>query len=403
MKITCLIDILNGGHREAFMQQFSEALLEGGNIVICIMPNTSIIEQWIKNNHPEFENKIHYYNIKYPINTNNNLGRWGLVKRFISIWKMYTFEIKIIEKKINTKIDFVFYNNIDAFMCNFLPGFVVDIIFPYKWSGLYFHPYNFRKFPDYLKKKTKFSDIDSVFLAKNCVAITIHDEGILDGFQYRLNKKVLLFPETADATPPNSSQLLAKKIKEKANGRTIVGIIGLEPYKGSYALMELVKKADSNKFFFAFTGVYKDDYIKNLSADRQKEYNDFMQNLPENCIWQTGVLKEGEEYNSVFCSFDIVYIMYKNFYSSSNRLTKAAIFNKLVLGNNYGCVGDDIPTYNLGETADEDDIEEQYQKLEILRNKIINNDLPYEQWKIYATKHSTERLKERFEELLSLI
>ena len=128
-----------------------------------------------------------------------------------------------------------------------------------------------------------------------------------------------------------------------------------------------------------------------------------MQNLPENCIWQTGILQEGEEYNSIFCSFDIAYIMYKNFYSSSNRLTKAAIFERLVLGNNYGCVGDDIPKYNLGETADEDDIEEQHQKLEILRDKIINNNLPFKQWKIYSEKHSADRLKEKFEELLNLV
>jgi hypothetical protein len=105
----------------------------------------------------------------------------------------------------------------------------------------------------------------------------------------------------------------------------------------------------------------------------------------------------------VFCSFDIIHIVYKDFYSSSNRLTKAAIFGKLVLANDYGCVGDDVPKYDLGETTSEDNVEEQNQKIELLRERILHNRLPVQNWKIYAEKHSTERLKEKFEEILNLV
>jgi hypothetical protein len=403
MKTICLIEILNGGHREAFMQLFAKSLIENGNNVICVMPNTNELKNWVESNHPSFAKKIHYFDIKYPIDNTTKFSRWNMVKRFISIWRNYKIVLHKIEKQLDTKIDFVFWNCLDAFICNYLPGTIIDFLFPYKWSGLYFHPTIFRLNPKYLKNKTTFRDLDSVLLAKNCVALTIHDEGILEGLQYRINKKTILFPEIADSTPSNSKHPLAKKIKEKANGRIIIGIIGLEPYKGTLSLIRITAIADPSKFFFAFTGVYKNEFILNLPENEQKENTDFMQNLPINCIWETGSLQEGEEYNSVFCSFDIVYIMYKNFYSSSNRLTKAAIFHKLVLGNNYGCVGDDIPRYNLGETADENNIEEQYQKLEILRNRILANDFPYEQWKIYAEKHSTDRLKEKFAKLLNLV
>ncbi len=403
MKTIVLIDLFSGGHRDAFMQLFSLACLQNNTKVICLYPNAKKIKIWISDNKNINLENILFIDYEPKIKYFKNFGRLNDSISRILYWKSCNKILKKIEKIYQLKIDLVYFNWLDSQMANYFPVSILDRIFSYKWSGLYFHPTIFRINETYLNAKVKSRDIDAIFTSKKCVAITIHDEGILEKYQNRIGKKVILFPEIADATPPNFNISLASKIKEKANGRTIVGIIGLEPYKGSYALMQLVAKADATKYFFAFTGVYQEKFIHKLSSDKQKKYKDFIQNLPENCIWETGSLKEGEEYNTIFCSFDIAYIMYKNFYSSSNRLTKAAIFNRLVLGNNYGCVGDDIPKYNLGETADEDDIDEQYQKLEILRDKIINNDLPYEQWKIYSEKHSTDRLKEKFEELLNLI
>lgn len=402
MKTVCLVEVSNGGHREAFMQLFAKALLETGNKVVCIMPDTTAVENWIVQNHPVYSNSIQYYTLTYPHDVITKHNKWQKVRRFIHIWNNYKKEFKKIEKQFNLSIDFVFWNCLDGFMCNYLPGFIVEFIFPFKWSGLYFHPNEFRATPIFLEKKATFRDIDSVFLAKNCKAVTIHDEGILEKYQKRINKKTILFPEIADATKPDPSQPLAVKIKEKANGRTIVGIIGLEPYKGTLALIRLVAKANPSNFFFAFTGAFEENYLISLSTTEKEEVKKFIQNLPENCLWQTGLLKEGEEYNSVFFSFDIVYLMYKKFYSSSNRLTKAAIFQKMVLGNNYGCVGDDIPRYNLGEVADEDDVEEQYQKLKLLNTRFSSRDFPFKQWEKYMAKHSTEILKDKFIELLKI-
>lgn len=403
MKTVCLVEVSNGGHREAFMQLFVKALAETGNAVICVMPDFSEVKSWVENNYPEFKSKIHYFSIHYPHDNTTKFSRLGVLKRAVAVWKFYKKEIQNIEKLSDSKIDLVFWNCLDGYVFNYFPSFISDLIFPYKWSGLYFHPNHLRINPELLNKSTRKFDIDNCLQADHCVAVTVHDEGVLTGFQNRIHKKVILFPEIADATAPVKTHALATLIKEKAKDRIIVGIIGLEPYKGALTLMRLVKIADPSKFFFAFTGYFLDSFLKNLTAEEKNEYLFFQNNLPENCIWATGGFKEGADYNSVFCSFDIINIVYKNFYSSSNRLTKAAIFHKLVLGNNYGCVGDDIPKYNLGETADENNIEEQYQKLEILRNQILAKDFPYEQWKIYAEKHSTERLKEKFEELLNLI
>ncbi len=401
MKTIVLFDIHNGGHREAFMQFFAKALLESGHEVICIMPDTASIKRWVNTN--VSSQNIRYYNIEVEDKLLTSFGRFNMALTRLQFWRRQKKVLKQIEKEIQKKVDLVFFNWIDSQMANYLPAFVIDAFFHYKWSGVYFHPVIFRQFPQYLDNKTTSRDVDSVFLSKNCIGITLHDEGILDKLQKRIGKTTILFPEIADATPPNPHHVLAQKIKAKAKDRTIVGIIGLEPYKGALSLIRVAKIADPAKFFFAFTGIFKNKFLDILPVDEKNEFINFMNSIPENCFWETGSLQEGEDYNSVFCCFDITHIVYNNFYSSSNRLTKAAIFNKLVLSSNYGCVGNDVPAYNLGEIADEHDIEEQYGKLQILRNKILAKDFPYEQWKIYADKHSTDRLPEKFAELLNLL
>lgn len=402
-KTIVLIDFENGGHREAFMQFFAKALLELGHEVLCIMPDTSPIQHWINSNLSGESHLIHYFNISVGYPRFQKFGRLNEAFSKITLWKKQQKILQKIEIQTQKKIDLVYFNWIDSQMANYLPAYMVDAVFHYKWSGLYFHPVIFRQRPQYLDCKTTFRDVDGVFLSKNCVAITMHDEGILEKYQKRIGKHTMLFPEIADATPAHPEHALARRIRQQSNNRTIVGIIGLEPFKGALSLIRLAKIADPSLFFFAFTGVFKAEFLDRLPAADREEFSHFMNNLPENCLWQTGGLKEGEDYNSVFCSFDIIHIVYNNFYSSSNRLTKAAIFNKLVLASNYGCVGEDVPTYDLGETVDENDIAEQYSKLQILRNRIIAKKFPYTQWKTYATKHSTDILPEKFTELLSLL
>lgn len=403
MKTIALLDLTSGGHKDAFMCLFSKACLQLDTKVICLYPDIAQIKNWIDIHMPQYASNIIYVEYNAVYKEFKRFGRFNNILSVLRYWKNCAQVLKAVEERYELKINLVYFNWIDSQMTNNIPAKVLDFIFPYKWSGLYFHPIMFRTSAELLERKATFRDIDSIFLSKNCIAVTIHDEGILERYQKRINKKVLLFPEIADATPANMEIPLAKLIREKAKGRIVIGTIGLEYHKGCTALIRLCNIADPDKFFFAFTGLFNQQQLVHFPPEEQKEVIDFMNNLPSHAVWQTGVLQEGEEYNSVFCSFDIIHIIYKNFYSSSNRLTKAAIFHRLVLASDNGCIGDDVPKYQLGEVADDNETAEQYKKIEALRDKIIAHNLPLEQWKIYSEKHSTDRLKDKFQELLNLV
>lgn len=403
MKTIALIDYATGGHRDAFMCLFAKACLDINVKVVCIYPKSTNIKEWINQHAPENSSNIIYVDYPLIFRQINGFGKFNHAASVLKFLKQNADFLKKVEQKLSLNFDLVYFNWVDVFMSNYLSSFLIDKIFPYKWSGLYFHPTVFRVNEKFLEKAINLRDIDNVFTAKNCVAVTLHDEGILERYQRRIKKPTILFPEIADITAPNENFPLAKTIREKANGRTVVGSIGLEYHKGSMAMIQLCKQANPEKFFFAFTGNFDEHQLSFYPEKEREEVLNFIKHLPENAVWKTGLLKEGEEYNSIFCSFDIIYIVYKNFYSSSNRLTKAANFQKLVLATNKGCVGDDVPKYNLGEVTNEDNIEEQLEKIERLRDKILQKDFPYEQWKIYSKKHSTDSLKEKFQELLNLV
>jgi hypothetical protein len=402
MKTIALIEIGNDGHRTAYMQQFVATLLLLNHKVLCLIPDYKPIQDWIELYYPDLKQNVYYNNYFY---TWDELKLPNALSKRIQIltnWFNVRSSIIQAEKRHQINIDFVFFNYIDFHIINYLPLFMIDMIINIKWAALFISSGMYRVNKELLVDKVTSKSRDMVLTSKNCVALAIHDEGIIEKLQNRIGKKVLLFPEIADLTPPDFTNQTYTEIKQKANQRIVVGTIGLEVHKCGYEFLQLAKIADPSKFFFVFAGIFHDNIRAHYTVQQLQEFDAFFSNLPENCYTSFGHINEGSDYNSLFCSFDIVNLLYKQFFNASNRLTKAAFFNKLVLSTPEGCIGEDVMKYNLGETANENNIKEQYQKLEILRNKITIKDYPIEQWKIYSGKHSTDKLKEKFIDLLAL-
>ena len=161
-------------------------------------------------------------------------------------------------------------------------------------------------------------------------------------------------------------------------------------------MIRLANTLNPNEYFFAFMGK---KYITHYSEAELKEMNSFFESEPEHCFLDFHPLQEGEEYNSVLNSFDIIYLVYENFTSSSNRLTKAAIFGKYVLAQNNHCVGEDVIKYNLGEVAPYND----HEKLELAIKKletVIKSNTRNPNHEIYAEKHQVNNLLTSFKEVV---
>jgi hypothetical protein len=399
LKTIALIDPFTEGHHLAFMRLFAKTLLDLNYQVIILYPQPNKVKEWLLINCP---NQIsNCYFVDYQVVKTNKKKYWGIfaeAHQIFKLWQQLGLLLKKKEKELKIKIDFAFFAWLDSYLANFLHPYIVNIFFPFLWSGLYFHPRHLRINYDKLKLKPSFSDIDIILSSKKCRNITVHDEGIIKNFNQRLNKPVILFPEIADNTPPDENYAPAIEIKTRAKGRIVVGLPGiLDKLKGLIHFIRMIKLVSPEDYFFVLAGPLN---ISAYDQSIQDEINLFIQSTPENCFIYLNYIEEGAKFNAVFDTLDILYLVYDNFASSSNRLTKAANFNKKVLAQNRYCIGEDVAKYQLGITVQEGDVQGYAVALESLKSEINEGKFPKDLYQAYKELHSVEILKARFKEVI---
>ena len=386
-----LVDHLTGGHHLAFMGLYAKCLIQLGHEVSILYPEPEKVTDWLKQ--AEIKVGVNSCRFEIQVSQKSKMGRWTDAMIALGHWNQTAVAIKKIDQV--KKVDFVFFNWLDSYLACNLPAFVVDIVFKFRWTGLYLHPRHMRLVPELAHRKPSISDVDHVLQAKKCFALTIHDRGIIEGYRQRLNgKKVLVLPETADLTAPGD-HLISLEIKKKSKGRTVVGVIGLMRHQGIFQILELINLLDKEKFFVVFIG---QDVSHTYSDSERLIWNQFKESLPNNCFLYLNHLREGFEYNSIFNSIDIPFLVYKNFSSTSNRLTKAAAFRKLVISSNQFCIAEDVFEYHLGLAVNADRIDEIAEGIIELYNN-SESLLTIARFSEYSVENSENKLSDKMKEL----
>ncbi|MBY5766740.1 glycosyltransferase family 4 protein [Rhizobium leguminosarum] len=197
---------------------------------------------------------------------------------------------------------------------------------------------------------------------------------------------VAVVPDVADLEPADEPSAVAQSIRAKAGARTVVLQIGtLTPHKGILDLLEVIPRADPQRFFFAFVGkVYHETF-----GDDAGRIRDFFSNPPENVLMYNGFIDDERDYNSVVASADIAFAVYRNFPSSSNILTKAAEFNIPLLVSDRYMMGRLIREYDIGIAVPEGNPD-------LILTALITaaeREWPAENFQAYVGERSIERLK----------
>ena len=158
--------------------------------------------------------------------------------------------------------------------------------------------------------------------------------------------------------------------------------------------------ANPAKFFFVLTG--REPLGFHNTNDR-KVISQFLDSVPQNCLVSFQDIHEGPDYNALIEAIDIHFLIYENFISTSNRLTKAAHFHRLVIAAKGYCIGEDVQKYSLGETVAPCDEYAALVALESCAKRLLNADLPYDNWHTYSKLNSIDQLRESFGMLIDLL
>ena len=390
-KTVAIVDTLWAGHHPTYFKLFCAIAIDCDHKVVALSPAFSEMTEW-KNQKKYTSDQIEILScneitpLNFPIQFIGSLLTTG--KRWLNV--------KITLKEI--KPDLVFFPWLDSYLGVFLFPFIHKIIFPFAWSGIYFHPIYLRvKAVNRLRQRVH-ETTAKIFMSDKCMGVAVLDEGISSSLQKLVgDKPVTVFPDVADASAPDSDYSVIKKIKAKAKNRKIVLLAGsLEKRKGFLTLLETAFNSPSEDFFFVFAGRL---YESTFSEDELGLIEHLAFDPPENCFFFFKEIPKEAQFNALIAVSDVIFACYNDFPHSSNMLTKAALFNKPIIVSNRYCMGEMVNKYRLGATINEGDYRGCIKAImDLTKSKNIIADICFGK---YRAVHAINKFKDKFIDLLS--
>ena len=401
MKTIALFDSYRGGHHLTYLRIFSQTLLNLGYQVMAFYPDYKDIREWVIRHCPAEYQNFHSFKIrnedppKYPI-----IGRLPQPLATLERWQYAAQIIQQSSAQIQALPDLVFFNWIDSYFSYYLTHHLVDRVFPYNWSGLYFQPGDLRYEQHVIPLLGIPLSHYGVVNSRHCRGLAILDETLTHNLQAKVKNPVIAFPDITDESSPDFGYSLVRDIQEKAQGRKIVGLIGsLNKRKGLLTLLESAEKVKDENLFFVFAGNYSQ---YGMSEEEKQKVQYWLDSAPENCFFHFQYIPDEPQFNALIVSCNILFAAYENFPYSSNILTKAAVFKKPVIVSEGFCMGKRVEKYKLGITIPEGNVAKCIEALRYLESELDANSSQFQpDFENYHKVHSLESLKTALKVLLT--
>ncbi|KYC41562.1 glycosyl transferase [Scytonema hofmannii PCC 7110] len=411
MKAIALFDSCWDGHHPTYFRFFTRTLLELGYQVVAFCPEPKKLHEWVSSHCPNQIEQFYTFTAQEPEIPSTSLFDTSFysispLRRVITTlayWKYAAEALQNASLKIGFTPDLVFFPWIDSYLSPLLTHHLVNKIFPYNWSGLYFRPLHLR-----VKQRLSFVRLgplnpDAVLKSSYCRSIALLDEGVADKLQNKLNKKpVVVFPDFADQSPPDTNYSIIQQIREKAKGRKIIGSLGSQSKrKGILTLLKVAEQSIAEDWFFIFVGSLT-EYA--FLPEELMQIRHLAQSPPHNCFFHFQHIPDEAQFNALVKECDVLSVVYENFPYSSNMLAKAAIFKKMVIASENFCIGERVRKFRLGLTIAESNVRQYVEALRCLFNlKKANFHLIKPDFEGYCHLHSLEQVTLSFQKILAAI
>lgn len=358
-KHVVVVDGLWVGHHQIYIKTFVKILLGAGYQVSLFCPAPDEVSSWVSQtlSLESSRFKAHYFSDREP-------WLWKYLPRKIRSalwsWPRWLHVSRSLRKFFSSseQPDMVFFAWVDCYLIGYLPTRIIDWLFPFKWSGLYFHPRHLRARKDEgAPGRKQFFDSPEHFISasKWAASIAVLDEGIFSALRLRLRgKQAAVFPDFSDEIPPSDHYPPAEEIRAKAKGRKIMGLLGsLERRKGMLTLLRVAQQPMARDWYFVFSGVLAE---QTFSEQELNEIKSFFDVPRDNCFACFDRIREDAQFNALVNVCDVIFAVYQDFPHSSNLVTKAAAYGKSLLVSSGGYMEEVVRQYGLGEVVPEDDV-----------------------------------------------
>ncbi|MEG0037844.1 MAG: glycosyltransferase [Bacteroides sp.] len=375
MKVT-VVDCSVSGHRETYYKQFCRTLLAMGHETSLIAPDGSGLDASIR-----FE----------PIRTRRLLALPAgntLKKKWIVLCNalILCLNLAALHKQLREiHPDRVFFACLDDMLPTCIPLWLFDRLLPYRWSGLLVQA----SLP---KPRLGIVDARRCLRAKYCTGVGVLNEYAVDELK-PFQSHILLFPDFADTSAPNTAYPLREQIRTQANGRNIIALLGsVHTRKGTDLFIQTAGQLPPDAYFFVIAGKSSLDESQEAALQRFAQTH-------ENCLFSLERIPDESCFNALVEESTLLFAVYRNFKGSSNMLTKAALFGKPIIVSQGYCMGHRVDAYHTGMAIGETDPAACATAIEHLCTH--PQALSEARFDLYARDHSTGKLTECFHQLLN--
>ncbi|MBI6060430.1 glycosyltransferase family 4 protein [Clostridium perfringens] len=327
MKILYVEHSLNG-HRKKYLEELTNSFNRENSHTIIISNNKSI--NFKKNRNVDF-----IYS-KFP--NKRNIYEY---KKMLNI---------VLENAEKHNVDIIHFLDGDLYY-RFL-GLYFNILKEYRIIITFHHVYMYgwRKIAiKSILKKISYGVVHTTYLKKQ-----------LNGMKCK-NVYHVEYPVFDYEKIGNLNKKECRKKLNFSNEEVIITVLGgTQKYKGLNILLEALKTVD--KEFKLYIAGREADFTRSYIEEKVSDYKDKV-------VLRLNKLSE-EEYNNILVASDIIILPYlKTFNGASGPLADGVVASKMIIGSDYGSLGDLITSNNIGFTFKAEDRE----SLSDLLNKVLKN------------------------------
>lgn len=362
-----VIDVATSGHREVYYKQIANSFSTIGCEVQLFAPEGGDLS-------PE----VLYTKLEVikPISANGKTLFSKIINIIRSEYVRIKNLIRIRRKAKLSNTDFVFFACLDDVLPTLLPAFIVGLLMNYRWSGLLVQ--------SVLPRKSVFSpNIKRGLRARKCTSVCVLNEYSVEEMR-EYNDNVFVMPDFSYIADELSIyDLKTDYIQFGSQPYTVCLLGSIHRRKGIDLLLEVARVLPADKFQFVVAGK------SNLS--REEEENLTLQaNVQGNVVLSLHKIPDEYTFNSLIYKSDVVFAVYKDFFGSSNLLTKAAQMKKPVVVAKGHCMGRRVEMFDTGIAIESDDVNACADAITYLCEGEKISNVCFEE---YAQKHSISQLE----------
>lgn len=395
------------GHHPMYFAQFTAAFLRLGARVVALSPEAEDARREVEHALPPttaatLDEHVTFGTLE-PARRSFFGGRFeGDPLQTTLRWRQLGRELERAEERLGCAVDLVYLPYLDTYL-RFLPVAIApEILMGRPWAGLYLRNHHYAGAASLKQALVMLGKGDALMRSSLCRGIGVLDERFIPEMEQFTGRRVSMFPDFTDTTLPDEPTELARQVMEKAGGRKIIGMIGLERRKGLLTLLRVAELAQLRgmPYYFACGGrIFSQEYTAEEWQEIQRLADGGLENLhldtqAERIPGETG-------FNSLFSTFSVAWAAYEDFQGSSNTLGKAAAFRMPCLASEGGCVGYRVDAYGTGLTIPQGDAERALAAIPLLlEGKTWDGGAAAARYKDFQADHSLARLDRLLAELV---